>query len=282
MTRHPTHGSTHRSTWITPDEAREAMRTGAGRGIKVAIIDSGVELSHPELAHLRLVDDIAFRRTEDNRVVEEPGWGIDVFGHGTAIASVLRRCAPDVQIGSFRVMNEKLGCSFAQIQMAAMTAIERGYSIINCSFGSNACQNFNINHYKPWIDLAYRKGVHVVSACSNVDFRMPEWPGHFPSVITVDMARTAEDELYFRWDTKTANLQLHLVEFAARGVDLTDLPWKGGTVAPPHERTGSSYAAPHAAGLLARLLSVHPGIKPPVAKALLQEIAHSWYPALSS
>ncbi|PYJ20203.1 MAG: hypothetical protein DME92_10295 [Verrucomicrobia bacterium] len=41
-------------------------------------------------------------------------------------------------------------------------------------------------------------------------------------------------------------------------------------------KTGSSFAAPHVAGVLARLLSQHANLKRPVAKALLHEIASPW------
>lgn len=265
----------HRSTWITPEEAGEALLTGRGRGIRIAVIDSGIELSHPSLSGLRLIDDLAFELTPEGVVKRSPGWGTDVFGHGTAVAHVIRRAAPEATIGSFRVLNRNLGSKFQIIREAASLAVDLGYHIINCSFGSRA-DITKIEHFKPWIDTAYRRGVHVVSACDNQDFRSPEWPGHFPSVITVNMAATESDDLHFRWDQPPGDFASHLVEFAARGVDI-DLPGRLGRWA---KETGSSFAAPHVAGLLARLISVHPGLKPPVAKALLQEISLPWTPGL--
>jgi subtilisin family serine protease len=261
------------STWITPDQAREAIRTGSGRGIKIAVIDSGIELSHPSLRHARLVDDIAFQESEVGVVRRSPNWGIDKFGHGTAVAAAIYRVAPEAQLGSFRVLDENLSSKYVIIKEAARLAVDRGYHILNCSIGSQANME-NIKHFKPWIDLAYRHGVHVVSACNNQWFRDPEWPGHFPSVITVNMAKIAGDNLLFRWDIPGDDFARHLVEFAARGVDV-ELPWKDGRMV---IRSGSSFAAPHVAGLLARLLSVYPRLKPPVAKALLQEIASPWEP----
>ncbi len=204
-------------------------------------------------------------------VTRTPGFGIDENGHGTAVAHALLRIAPEVQVGSFRVMDRDLKSRWQIISEAAQLAIDRGYHVLNCSFGSAATSN-SIDYFKPWVDAAYRRGVHVVSACCNDDFRKAEWPGSFPSVITVNMARIESDELLFRWDLNQKEVSRHLVEFAARGVDV-ESPWKGGQI---RKRTGSSFAAPHVAGLLARLLSVHPGLKPPVAKALLQEIALPW------
>lgn len=265
---------THHSAWITPEQAREAVSVGQGRGIKIAIIDSGVELLHPRLKHLRLVDDVAFELSEKGIVTRSPGWGVDTFGHGTAVAATILRYAPEVQLGSFRVLDHELSSKYHIIKEAARVAVDLGYHILNCSFGSRAT-NDAIPYFKPWLDAAYRHGVHVVSACDNFNFRSPEWPGHFPSVITVNMAKIDGDDLLFRWDVPEGDFARHLVEFAARGVDL-EVPWKDGQVL---RRTESSFAAPHVSGLLARLLSVHPRLKPPVAKALLQEIASQWVPA---
>jgi len=275
ITWHPETRSTHRSHWIDPEEAAEAMRKGNGRGIKVALLDSGIELSHPMLRGLRLADDIAFVKV-NSMIAREAGRGIDVYGHGTGVAYMLHRIAPEAQIGSFRVLNQNLGSSSKKIQTAALEAIRRGYHILNCSFGCDAEKKDAIYYsiFKNWFDEAYRHGVHIVSACDNHDYRKPEWPGHFPTVITVNMARTQTDDLLFRWEHEQGRHSDHLVEFAAPGYDLR-LPTKNGG---DQSTKGSSFAAPHAAGLLARLLSVHPAIKPSVAKALLQEIALPWGP----
>ena len=119
--------------------------------------------------------------------------------------------------------------------------------------------------YKAWVDEAYLKGVHVVAACNNEDFNAPMWPAYFPSVIAVNMARTDEDTVfYYRRGT--------LVEFAAKGVDVR-VVWSGGG---EKVVTGSSFAAPRLAGLLARLLSVFPHLTPLEAKAILHRLAVPW------
>jgi subtilisin family serine protease len=244
---------------VTPAKARRALETGTGAGVKVAIIDSGVETSHPDLAGLELADDVAVA-DDGMRVTTGPGGGRDVFGHGTAIASILRRVAPEVTIGSFRVLDERLGSRTAIIREGVRQAIDRGYHILNCSFGCRGEAQF-VMQYKEWVDEAYLKGIHVVSACNNYDFSVPEWPGYFPSVITVNMARTQDLRFYYG--------RGHLVEFAAAG-DQVDVAWNQGM---RKRVTGSSYAAPRVAALLARLLSAHPHLPPLEAKALLHRVA---------
>jgi subtilisin family serine protease len=92
------------SSWITVEQARAALTTGTGKDIKVAVIDSGIEVSHPDLDGLRLTDDIHVIGS-DLRILVRSGDGTDLFGHGTAVAAIIRSLAPEAAIGSFRVLN---------------------------------------------------------------------------------------------------------------------------------------------------------------------------------
>jgi subtilisin family serine protease len=256
------------NTWLTVEQARRFLREGTGRGIKVAVLDSGIEAAHPGLNGLTLADDLAI--VDDGLQLNcKSGAGVDVYGHGTAIASILRQIAPDVQIGSFRVLGEQLRSRTAIIREGVRQALDRGYHILHCSFGCS--REDQVLQYKDWIDEAYLMGRHIVAACNNYDFLKREWPGHFPSVITVNFARTANSEALFYRPGQ-------LVEFAARGDDL-DVPWCGTR---RKKVTGSSFAVPHVAALLARLLSLCPDLPPLAAKALLHKIADPWTPSLSS
>jgi subtilisin family serine protease len=249
-------------TWITPEEAIEAIKQGSGKGVKVAVLDSGIEAHHPALRGLELVDDIAVV-ADGMKLTQVSGEGRDLFGHGTAIASIIRATAPEAEIGSFRVLGEALSSRTAIILEGARLAIERGYNILNCSLGCGVPEH--VLRYKDWVDEAYVKGVHVVAACNNSDFTRPEWPAFFTSVLTVNMARTEKDEeLYYRPG--------HLVEFAAAGVDV-DVAWSDGAT---KKVTGSSFAAPRVTGMLACLLSEQPGIAPLQAKALFHRLARPW------
>lgn len=248
--------------WLTIDEARDCLQQGTGRGIKVAVLDSGVETDHPALGGLELADDLA--------VVEEgiqleiaPGGGRDVFGHGTAVCDIIHRLAPEAGIGSFRVLGAQLRSRTAIIREGARQALDRGYHILNCSFGCG--REDHVLQYKDWIDEAYLKQRHLVAACNNFDFTKREWPGHFPTVITVNFTRADQPEtFYFRGG--------QMVEFSACGEEV-EVAWRGGA---QKKVTGSSFAAPHVTGLLARLLSQCPGLPPLQVKALLQQLAKPW------
>ena len=240
------------------------MRRGRGKGVRIAVLDSGIEASHPVFGGRPLCDDIAI--VEDGHKLKVvPGEGRDLFGHGTAVAGVIHEVAPEAEIASIRVLGESLSARTAIILEGARQAIERGYHILNCSLGCGVQEH--VLKYKAWVDEAYLRGVHVVAACNNADYGRPEWPGFFTSVLTVNMARTArKSDFYY----KTG----HLVEFATCGVDV-EVPWLGGAM---KKVTGSSFAAPRITAMLACLLSEEPEIHPLVAKALLHRLAEPWSP----
>lgn len=254
--------------WISPEEAAEAIGRGKGRGVRIAVLDSGIEVDHPALGGLELADDIAV--VEDGMKLKVvPGEGRDLYGHGTAVAGILHQMAPEAELGSIRVLGESLSARTAIILEGARQAIERGYHILNCSLGCGVPEH--VLKYKSWVDEAYLKGVHVVAACNNKDSGRPEWPGFFTSVLTVNMARTENNsEIYYRPG--------HLVEFSARGVDV-EVPWCGGAT---KKVTGSSFAAPRVAGMLACLLSEAPRTTPLQAKALFHRLAQPWNRAITA
>ena len=253
--------------WITPDQARAAIGEGTGRGVRVAVIDSGIEADHPQLRKMRLRDSLGIVE-DDGRIKVQAGEGFDVYGHGTAVASVIHSVAPEAEIGSFRVLDGRNLSRTAIIQLGIHEAFKRGYHILNCSFGCKGLPRFVMPH-KQWIDQAYIRGVHVVAACNNIDPREPEWPAHFPSVIGVAIA---PGELASQADRMSfVHIPGELVEFAAPGENV-EVAWTGNST---RVETGSSFAAPAVTGVIARLLSVCPGLPPSHVLDLLPRLAAS-------
>lgn len=247
------------SPWIDPAQAAEAISRGKGKGVRIAILDSGIDKAHPALAGMDLMDDCAI--VEDGRQLTcVPNNGNDLYGHGTAVAGIIHSNAPQASIGSFRVLSGSLRSRTATILEGARIAIDRGYHIVNCSFGSGVREHWD--KYKYWVDAAYMRGIHIVAACNNHDASRPEWPAEFTSVIAVNMARNASPtDLFHRTGS--------LIEFAANGVDV-NVAWLDRSY---RLMTGSSFAAPHVTAMLAALLSEVPALTPLQAKLLLQRIA---------
>lgn len=245
--------------WVTPDEIRTALQDGRGAGVRIAILDSGVDTTHPGLARMTLADDVAIV-SEGGRVrVKEESDG-DVFGHGTAVAGILHQVAPEATLGSFRVLGHFKESRAAVIREGIRQAARRGYHIVQCSFGAPARAR-DAAIYKGWIDALYLRGIHIVAAGSNSGFQTAEWPAHFPTVIAVGADPLNREDLLLAGDG--------LVEFSTRAEEPRAL-WPGGGT---RQLVGSSFAAPRVAGWLARLLSCHPGLHPLLAKAALRAAA---------
>jgi subtilisin family serine protease len=252
--------------WLTPNDTRKAIANGDGRGVRIGVLDTGIEWTHPGLANLRVSDDLAIVE-DDGQLKARVGGGIDVFGHGTAVAGIIHEIAPAAEICSMRVLDIGNAARSETICEGARVAMDRGCHILNCSFGARLRQH--VLMFKEWVDRAYLENRHVIAACNNEDYHRQEWPGDFSSVITVKMMNAPDPALAYRNPPGT------MVEFAAHGVNVR-VAWKdGGSMV----TSGSSFAAPRITGLLARLLSVYPLLSSGEAKALLLRVAEPMPPA---
>jgi subtilisin family serine protease len=234
-----------------------AFQGSTGRGVTVAIIDSGLEVTHPALAG-RVVESVAVEmRDGDPHVV--PDAGVDMYGHGTACGGIILGLAPEVELVSVRVLGADLRGKGAAFLAGLEWAIERGVQVANLSLSSKSEALYGAFHEVA--DEAAFKGVALVSAANNV--RAASYPSLFSSVFSV--AAHAEPDAW-RWYLNPAPP----VEFGAWGVDVP-IAWKdgGSTVA-----TGTSFAAPHIAGLAALVAAKHPRLTPFELKAVLAATAN--------
>ncbi len=131
-------------------------------------------------------------------------------------------------------------------------------SLANLSLSSKSETLFPFFHEV--VDKAYFRNVHLVSAANNVPGL--SYPSLFSTVYSVAAHAIADPRLVY-YNPRPP------VEFGAWGVDVP-IAWKdgGSTVA-----TGNSFAAPHIAGLVACILSAHPGLTSFEVKAVLAAIA---------
>jgi subtilisin len=246
--------------------SREWAWGGAtGKGIRVGIIDSGLENAHPRL-NGRVVENVAVEMTDDGPVVV-PDKPLDLFGHGTACGAIILSLAPEVDLVSIRVLGADLRGKGTAFAAGLEWAIERELPVCNLSLSSKSESLYPVFH--DLVDRAYFGSMALVSAANNVP--APSYPSLFSSVFSV--AAHGEPDPWRVYYNPTPP-----VEFGAWGVDVP-IAWKdgGSTVA-----TGNSFAAPHIAGLVALILSKHPGLTPFELKAILASVAdnpgrrHPW------
>jgi subtilisin len=236
-----------------------------GSGVTVGIVDSGVEGDHPSVAG-RLKESLAVELHGDAPEVVETE-ATDLFGHGTACAGIVVGMAPDVEIVSMRVLGPDLKGKGLAFAAGLETLINRPVNVANLSLSSKSEALLPLFH--ELADDAYFKRVVLVSAANNVSG--PSYPSLFSSVISV-AAHSEPDPWRFYYNPEPP------VEFGAWGLDVP-VAWRGGghTVG-----TGNSFAAPHITGLVALILSKHPGLTPFEVKAILAAVADNERPELGA
>jgi subtilisin family serine protease len=233
-----------------------AFGDGRGSGVRVAIVDSGVEADHPAIAGA-VSHSVRVELDGQEAVIvdDEP---TDVVGHGTACASIIRHLAPEAELISIRVLgpdNRGKGVAFAA---GLEWAIDQGAAVINLSLSSRSEAMFAVFH--DLADRAYFADALLVCAANNVP--VASYPSLFAAVVSVAAHDIRDPGVWF-YNPRPP------VEFGAFGLDV-DVAWKGGgrIVA-----TGNSFAAPHIAGYAARIRSAHPSATPFEIKTILAATA---------
>ncbi len=228
-----------------------------GSGITVAILDSGVYAAHPDLAG-KLV---AGTNTVDNS--SNTG---DVMGHGTKVAGVVGAAsnngvgvasvAWNAKLMPIRVSNRSDGAAYtSDLAEGIYWAADHGARVANLSFDvSNSPTIQNAAKY-----LKDRGGVTVIAA------------GNSGS----EQAYTASEDIIVISATTSADARAgwssygHYVDFAAPGAGI----WTTTKSGDYGSASGTSFAAPTAAGAIALLLSLDPSLNSASVKQILKQTA---------
>ncbi|MDQ2836375.1 MAG: S8 family serine peptidase [Actinomycetota bacterium] len=244
-----------RAAGVLPSTAEQAWGGSTGRGVRVCVVDSGIEGDHPEVGELhgsyRVVKD-------DDGCRVEPTEAVDSCGHGTACASIIRQAAPDCELYSVQV----LGAGFAgtgEVLLAGLRwAVDQGFDVINMSL-STTRQQFVQALHEMADDAFFSRGAIVASAHNSP---VESFPWRFSSVISVGSHQQEDPELYLYNPDPP-------VEFFAQGQNVR-VGWLNGSTI---RTTGNSFATPRIAGLCARILAKHPQLTVFELKSVLYQAA---------
>jgi subtilisin len=222
-----------------------AWGDSTGKGVRVCILDSGVESGHPSVGELESAVTITIGEDEEAVVTEDTEG--DVSGHGTACAGIVRSIAPECGISSVRVLGQGFKGSGNVLLAGLRHAVEEGYDLINMSLSTTKKPFAAILH--ELADSAYFRRTVLVASAHNMP--VESYPWKFSSVISVG-SHEETDPLAFFYNPSPP------VEFFARGVNV-DVAWSGGrslTV------SGNSFATPHVTAICALILAKHPELTP--------------------
>ena len=241
--------------WMEPVTRDWAFGGATGKGVRVCVLDSGIELGHPLVGAVER--SVAVVKDGDEIVVREDEEG-DLCGHGTACAGIIRSIAPECELHSVRV----LGAGFTgsgRILLAGLEwAIEQGFDVVNMSLSTTKRES--ADRLRELADTAYFKRTMLIASAHNMP--VESFPWRFASVISVG-SHEEPDGLTFYYNPSPP------VEFFGRGLDL-DVAWLGGGTL---RCTGNSFATPHIAAICALVMAKHPDLTPFQLKSVLYQTA---------
>ncbi|MCP3805219.1 S8 family serine peptidase [Allokutzneria sp. A3M-2-11 16] len=247
--------------------APAAWRAGhTGKGVTIAVLDTGVDATHPALPRVVAAKDFTGSGTDDRQ------------GHGTHVASIAARVAPDAVLLNGKVLDDGGGGSESAIIAGMEWAVGQGAKVVNMSLGGPATDgkdpmSLAVNR------LTERTGALFVAATGNL--------GQAEAVMSPAVADTAlavgavdsNDALAgFSNRGPRAGDDGLKPDITAPGVGIVAAKARNSTPEEPvgdrHARmSGTSMAAPHVAGAAAILAAQHPDWRADRLKAALMGTA---------
>ena len=238
---------------ITPEWA---WGNSTGKGVRVAVVDSGIEYDHPVLENsVRGGVIVEYDAKSENQYrIKTESKPVDVSGHGTACAGIIHSIAPEAELYSVRVLGRNMGGRAIQFAAGLDWAIEDDMQVVNLSLSTSLEEFFGLFH--DLADQAYFKNMNLVSAVNNI----PEasYPSLYSSVISV-AAHDGKDPFTYYYNANPP------VEFGAPGIDV-EVAWNRKQYM---TCTGNSFAAPHITGITALIRAKHPELTPFQVKTVL-------------
>jgi serine protease len=243
----------------------EAWKKSTGGGVTVAVIDTGVDSTHPDLAAnvLRGYD----------AVTNKAGPGTDGNGHGTHVAGTIAAVtgngvgisavAPDVKILPVKVLSDNGSGYSSDTAEGIVWAADNGAKVINMSLGGPSKSTAVTNA----VAYARSKGVTVVAAAGNErqNGSPISYPGADQGVIAV--AATTSGDTFAPYSNAG-----DYVDVAAPGSNIiSTYPQKLGKAYA--SLNGTSMASPHVAAVAALLKAYQPQLTPDQIEAALEKSA---------
>ena len=276
--------------WGLTDEATgapTAWTQSFGEGALVAVLDSGIQLSHPDLAKSlwRNPGETPGNGVDDDRngyvddvhgahVKQLNGNVEDDNGHGTHVAGIIAAqagngtggagIAPGAKIMSVKVLDANRGGDSSQLAKGIRYAVDMGARILNVSINGDGTSA----DLDQALTYAGQKGATIVASAGNnsrdIDLA-PSYPASSaePAVLTVTATQPGGGLLGI------ANRGLRSVDLAAPGGHILSTA----TRSDYELREGTSMAAPFVSGSLALLASARPDLGQPALRAAIVQTA---------
>ncbi|MEG5174583.1 S8 family serine peptidase [Microcoleus sp. B3-D7] len=260
-----------------------------GNGIVVAVVDSGVDYTHPDLDDniWQNPGEIAANGIDDDRngyIDDIRGWDfvasddnpmdLDLYGHGTHIAGAIAAegndfgitgVAPNAKIMPVRVLDASLYGELNNIAAGIRYAADNGANVINLSLGNEFSPSTQVHDA---IEYANNKGSVVVMAAGNLGHIQPAYPAR--NADRLGIAVGSIDINGRMADTSNRAGSTPLDYLVAPGVDIySTTPYSTYDTL-----TGTSMATPQVAGVAALVLNANPTLTPAQVEYILTTTAN--------
>ncbi len=219
-------------------EAPEVWDTTSGQGLRIAVVDTGIDYSHP---------DLQARFAGGYDTVNEDSDPADDHGHGTHVSGIiaadlneagLAGVAPQASIYSLKALASDGTGYISDLVEAIDWAMEQDAAVINFSLGSS----YDSSILESKINEAARQGIMLVAAAGNTNGGSVLYPAAYDSVISVSATDSSDN---------FASFSSVGAEIAAPGVSINSTVPGGGYAS----WSGTSMAAPHVTATVALMIS---------------------------
>jgi type VII secretion-associated serine protease mycosin len=250
--------------------ADKAYATGyQGKGVVVAVLDTGVDHKHPDLK-ANIVEGWNF--------VDNNNETTDLDGHGTHVAGIIAATtnngigiagiAPEAKIMPLKVLS-KSGGAWINLDKAILYAANHGVEIISMSLGGQVTTVLSPTVLAA-IFIASQKNVTLIASAGNENTNSKSYPAAYPNVIAVSAISKNHSRASF---SNYGNY----ITFTAPGVNiLSTMPTYPVTLTTQYDLSenydslsGTSMACPFVSGVVALLLSKYPSLTPNMVKDTL-------------
>jgi thermitase len=235
------------------------ISTGSS-SVTVAIVDSGVDLFHPDLSG-KLVSGYDFVNDDS-----EPQ---DDYGHGTHVAGIaaartnnntgVAGLSWQAKIMPVKALNSYGSGGYEDVASGIIYAANNGADIINLSLGGAVPSSV----LEDAVEYAHALGCVVVAAAGNNNSQV-DYPAKYPEVIAVAATDSSDQRASF------SNYGPQL-DVAAPGVSIYSTYWWNGSTY--GWMSGTSQASPHVAGLAALIWSVNPDLSNTQVESIIKQTA---------
>ena len=245
--------------------------TTGNSDIVIAIVDTGVDLDHPDLIN-NIVPGYNF--------INEDLPPDDIYDHGTPCAGIAAAtmnndigiagiCA-ECSIMSVKVLDDNGFGDWAVIADGVVWASDNGANVISLSLGGGSSQEY----FEDAINYVVANGTVAIAASGNVNMQMDFWPASYEQCIAVGaMSPCCERKQGVNscdaepgWGSTYGDQ----VDFLAPGVRIFSTAKRGGYWT---EFNGTSSACPHVAGIAGLMLSLNPNLTPSAIREIIRESA---------